>query len=273
MKIIVIGGTGLIGSKIVTKLLASGVEAVAASRSSGVDTTTGRGLADVLAGASVVIDVSNPPTFDGAQALEFFETSTRNLLSAEAAAGVGHHVALSVVGTERLSESGYMRAKFAQEKLIKDSSIPYSIVHATQFFESIQKLAGLATDGSTVRVPPVLVQPIAGDDIAAVLCSVSVGAPLNATIEVAGPEQFRADELARRRLMARHDPREVVIDSRARFFGAEVVERSLLPAADARVAETRFEAWLSRAVERAYGRLRPPEAGSGTLEAGSGTWM
>ena len=270
MKIVIIGGTGLIGSKIVAKLRASGVDAVPASRSSGVDTTTGRGLADVLAGASVVIDVCNAPTFDDATSLTFFETSTRNLLSAEPAAGVRHHVALSVVGTERLSESGYMRAKFAQEQLIKDDSIPYSIVHATQFFESIQKLAGLATDGSTVRVPPVLVQPIAGDDVATMLCNVSVGAPLNATIEIAGPEQFRADELARRRLMARHDSRKVVPDPRARFFGAEVEERSLLPGADARLATTRFEDWLARSVERAYGALRPPEAGRGYREAGNG---
>ena len=263
MKIIVIGGTGLIGSKIVTKLLASGVEAVAASRSSGVDTTTGRGLADVLSRASVVIDVSNSPTFDGAAALEFFETSTRNILSAEAEAGVQHHVALSVVGTDRLSESGYLRAKAAQENLIKESAIPYSIVQATQFFESVQKLAGLATDGTTVHAPPVLVQPIAGDDVATILCNVSVGAPLNATIEIAGPEQFRADELARRRLMARHDSRKVVADPHARFFGAEVEERSLLPSADARLAQTRFEAWLARATERAYGALRPPREEQG----------
>ena len=268
MKIIVIGGTGLIGSKVVTMLRNSGFEAVAASRTSGVNTLTARGLADVLAKASVVIDLYNPPTFDGAAALEFFETSTRNLLTTEAAAGVQHHVALSVVGTDRLSESGYMRAKFAQEKLIKDDSIPYSIVHATQFFESIQKLAGLATDGAIVRVPPVLVQPIAGDDVASMLCNVSVGAPLNRTIEVAGPEQFRADELARRRLMARQDPREVMSDPRARFFGAEVDERSLLPGADARLAETRFEDWLGRSLERAYATLRPPEAGGGRLEAG-----
>jgi len=268
VKIIVIGGTGLIGSKVVTMLRNSGFEAVAASRTSGVNTLTARGLADVLAKASVVIDLSNPPTFDGAAALEFFETSTRNLLTTEAAAGVQHHVALSVVGTDRLSESGYMRAKFAQEKLIKDDSIPYSIVHATQFFESIQKLAGLATDGAIVRVPPVLVQPIAGDDVASMLCNVSVGAPLNRTIEVAGPEQFRADELARRRLMARQDPREVMSDPRARFFGAEVDERSLLPGADARLAETRFEDWLGRSLERAYATLRPPEAGGGRLEAG-----
>jgi len=258
VKIIVIGGTGLIGSKVVTKLRNSGFEVVAASRSSGVDTMTGRGLADVLAKASVVIDLSNPPTFDGAAALEFFEMSTRNLLSAEAAAGVQHHVALSVVGTERLSESGYMCAKFAQEKLIKDNSIPYSIVHATQFFESIQKLAGLATDGTTVRVPPVLVQPIAGDDVAGMLCKVIVTAPLNTTIEVAGPEQFRADELAQRRLMARHDPRQVMSDPRARFFGAEVDGRSLLPGADARLAETRFGDWLGRSLERAYRAMTPP---------------
>ena len=258
MKIIVIGGTGLIGSKIVTKLQASGVEAVAASRSSGVDTMTGRGLADVLAKASVIIDVSNPPTFDAAAALEFFEMSTTNLLEAEAAAGVRHHVALSVVGTERLSESGYMRAKFAQEKLIKANSIPYSIVHATQFFESIQKLAGLATDGTRVRVPPVLVQPIAGDDVASMLWNVTVGPPLNDTIEVAGPEQFRADELARRRLMARHDSREVIVDTEARFFGARVEERSLLPGPDAHLTETRFKDWLARSTERAYGTLRPP---------------
>ena len=264
MKIIVIGGTGLIGSKIVTKLSASGFETVAASRSSGVNTMTGRGLADVLARASVVIDVSNSPTLDGASSLEFFETSTRNLLSAEAAAGVRHHVALSVVGTDRLAESGYMRAKSAQEKLIKDSLIPYSIVQATQFFESIHKLAGLTSEGATVRVPPVLVQPIACDDVASMLCDVSVGAPLNSTIEVAGPEQFRADELARRRLMARHDPREVVSDPRARFFGAEVDDRSLLPGADAHVAATRFEDWLARSVERAYGTLRPPGPNTGT---------
>jgi len=270
VKIIVIGGTGLIGSKVVTKLRNTGFEAVAASRTSGVDTMTGRGLADVLAKASVVVDLSNPPTFDGAAALEFFETSTRNLLSAEAAAGVRHHVALSVVGADRLSESGYMGAKFAQEKLIKDNSIPYTIVHATQFFESIQKLAGLATDGATVRVPPVSVQPIAGDDVASMLCNVSVAAPLNSTVEVAGPEQFRADELARRRLIARHDPRTVVSDPGARFFGAEVDDRSLLPGAGAHLAATRFEDWLARSMERAYATLRPPEAGGGRREAEAG---
>jgi len=258
MKIVVIGGTGLIGSKVVAKLSASGHEAVAASRRSGVDTMSGRGLADVLKGASALVDVSNSPTFDGAGALEFFQTSTRNLLAAEAAAGVRYHVAISVVGAERLSESGYMRAKFAQEKLIKASSIPYSIVHATQFFESIRKLAGLATDRATVRVPPVLVQPIAGDDVASALCDASVGEPLNATIEVAGPEQFRADELVRRRLMARTDSREVVSDPRARFFGARVDDHTLLPGVGALLAKTRFDDWLRRSIERAYATLRPP---------------
>jgi uncharacterized protein YbjT (DUF2867 family) len=259
VKIIVVGGTGLIGSKVVRKLQNSGFQVVAASRTSGIDTMTGRGLADVLGGATVVIDVSNPPTFDGTAALEFFEMSTTNILDAEAQTGVKHHVALSIVGTERLSGSGYLRAKFAQESLIKGASIPYSIVQATQFFESIQKLAGLSTEGNKVHVPPVLVQPIAGDDVASALSTVSVGAPLNATIEIAGPEQFRADDLARRRLMARRDAREVVVDPNARFFGARVEERSLLPGADARLADTRFETWLSRSVERAYGTLRPPE--------------
>jgi uncharacterized protein YbjT (DUF2867 family) len=270
VKIVVIGGTGLIGSKVVTKLRNSGFEVVAASRTTGIDTMTGRGIADVLAHAWVVIDLSSPLTFDGAAALEFFETSTTNLLEAENAAGVQHHVVLSIVGTERLSESGFLRAKFAQEKLVKDNSIPYSIVRATQFFESIQKLAGLDTVGTEVRVPPVLVQPIAGDDVASMLSNVSVGVPLNGAIEIAGPEQFRAVELARRRLMARHDSRTVIVDPQARFFGAKVEERSLLPGADARLAETRFEAWLSRSVERAYGTLRPPEVGGGGREAGYG---
>jgi uncharacterized protein YbjT (DUF2867 family) len=268
VKIIVIGGTGLIGSKVATKLRNSGFEAVEASRTSGVNTMSGRGLAAALADASVVIDVSSPPTFDGAQALEFFETSTGNLLSAEAATGVRHHVALSVVGADRLSESGYMRAKLAQEKLIKDGTIPYSIIRATQFFESIHKLAGLSTDGATVHVPPVLVQPIAGDDVASMLSDVSAADPLNGTIELAGPEQFRADELTRRRLIARHDSREIIADPRARFFGARVGERTLLPAEEAHLAATRLEDWLADSMERAYGALRPPETGSGRREAG-----
>ena len=200
MKIVVIGGTGLIGSKLVKKLREQGHEAVAASPNSGVNTLTGEGLAEALRGASVVVDVSNSPSFEDAAVLKFFETSTRNLLAAEAAAGVGHHVALSVVGTERLSESGYFRAKIAQEKLIKESAIPYSIVHATQFFEFVKSIADAATDGNTVRLAPVLIQPMAADDVASAVGKIAVGTPLNGTVEVAGPEQFRLDELIRRGL-------------------------------------------------------------------------
>jgi len=261
VKVIVIGGTGLIGSKIVTKLRKSGYQVVAASRSSGVDTMSGRGLETVCANASAVIDVSSPSTFDGEDALEFFETSTTNLLKAEGAAGVRHHVALSVVGTDRLSESGYMRAKFAQETLIEESRIPFSIVRATQFFESIWKLAALDTEGTTVRVPPVLVQPIAGDDVAGTVGNIGIGTPLNATIELAGPEQFRADEVARRRLTARHDAREVVIDPKARFFGAEVDERSL----EAIRSDGR---WLSRLTGEARDWDGFAADMLGTLEAG-----
>jgi len=258
VKIIVIGGTGLIGSKIVTRLSASGFEVVAASRRSGINIMTGSGLADALARASVVIDISTPATYDAVDSLKFFETSTRNLLEAEAAAGVQHHVALSVVGTERLSESGYMRAKFAQEKLIRNNPIPYSIVRATLFFETTQRIAGLDRDGATIRVPPVLVQPIAGDDVAGALCDISIGVPLNATIEVAGPEQFRLDGLVRRRLMARRDSGEVVSDPRARFFGAGVEDRVLLPGSDAKLGSTRFEDWLGGSINRAYATLTPP---------------
>jgi len=222
MKIVVIGGSGPIGSKLVTTLDEHGHEAVAASPDSGIDTLTGQGLAEALEGASVVVDVSNAPSFEDAAAMEFFETSTRNLLAAEASGGVGHHVALSVVGTERLSESGYFRAKIAQERLIRDSSIPYSIVHATQFFEFIKSIAAAATEGNTVRLAPVLVQPIAADDVARAVCEVSVGSPVNGIVEVAGPERFRLDELIRRGLRARNDRRDVIADPRARYFGAEL---------------------------------------------------
>jgi uncharacterized protein YbjT (DUF2867 family) len=251
MKIVVIGGSGLIGSKVVSKLREHGHEAVAASPESGVNTITGEGLAEVLQGASVVIDVSNSPSFEDAAALEFFQTSTRNLLDAEAAAGVGHHVALSVVGTERLSESGYFRAKAAQEKLIKGSKIPYSIVHATQFFEFIKNIAQAATDGNTVRLAPVLIQPLAADDVATAVGRVSVGSPVNGIVEVAGPEQFRLDELIRRGLLARHDPREVITDPHARYFGAELGERTLVPSGDPRLGETRFADWLSQSMATA----------------------
>jgi uncharacterized protein YbjT (DUF2867 family) len=246
MKIVVIGGSGLIGSKLVTRLDGEGHEAVAASPDAGVDTLTGNGLSEALESASVVVDVSNSPSFDDAAVLEFFDTSTRNLLAAEAAAGVGHHVALSVVGTERLSESGYFRAKIAQEQLIRDSSIPYSIVHATQFFEFIKSIAAAATDGNTVRLAPVLIQPIAADDVARAVGRVAVGAPANRTVEVAGPEQFRLDDLIRRGLSARNDPRTVVADPHARYFGAELGERTLVPGDGARLGKTRFEDWLSQ---------------------------
>jgi uncharacterized protein YbjT (DUF2867 family) len=209
MKIVVIGGSGLIGSKLVTKLREHGHEAVAASPNTGVNTLTGEGLADALANATVVIDVSNSPSFEDAPALEFFETSTRNLLAAEAAAGVGHHVALSVVGTERLQQSGYFRAKSAQEKLIENSAIPYSIVHATQFFEFVRSMADAATDGSTVRFAPVLFQPIAGDEVAQAVGRIAVGSPLNGIAEVAGPEQFRMDEFFRGALATRADERRI----------------------------------------------------------------
>src|SRR6184192_1183618 len=194
MEIVVIGGSGLIGSKLVTKLREHGHDAAAASPNSGVNTVTGEGLAEVLKGASVVVDVSNSPSWDDTAVLNFFETSTRNLLTYEAAAGVGHHVALSVVGTDQLSESGYFRAKIAQEKLIKESSIPYSIVHATQFFEFINSLADAATDGNTVRIRPILIQPMAADDVASAVARVAVGSPVNGIVEVGGPEQFRLDE-------------------------------------------------------------------------------
>jgi uncharacterized protein YbjT (DUF2867 family) len=250
MKIAVIGGTGLIGSRLVNKLREQGHEAVAASPNSGVNTITGEGLAEALRGASVVVDVSNSPSFEDAAVLKFFETSTRNLLAADAEAGVGHHVALSVVGTERLSESGYFRAKIAQERLIKRSSIPYSIVHATQFFEFIKSIADAATDGNMVRLAPVLIQPMAADDVASAVGRVAVGSPLNGTVEVAGPERFRLDELIRRGLSARKDPREVIADLHARYFGAELSERILVPGDDARLGETLFKDWLGRSTRQ-----------------------
>ncbi|HEY6403675.1 MAG TPA: SDR family oxidoreductase [Blastocatellia bacterium] len=246
MKIVVIGGSGLIGTKLVNRLRQHGHQVVAASPESGVNTITGQGLTEALRGASVVVDVSNSPSFEDAAVLKFFETSTRNLLAAEAETGVGHHVALSVVGTERLSESGYFRAKIAQEKLIKSSSIPYSIVHATQFFEFIKGIADAATNGGAVRLAPALIQPMAADDVASAVGRVAVGSPLNGVVEVAGPAQFRLDELIRRGLGARNDPREVIADPRARYFGAELGERTLVPGDGARLGETSFEDWLSR---------------------------
>jgi len=246
MKIVIIGGSGLIGSKVVRRLLEQGNEAVPASPNTGVNTLTGEGLAGVLKGAAVVVDVSNSPSFEDAAVLNFFKTSTTNLLTAEAAAGVRHHVGLSVVGTDRLSESGYMRAKIAQEKLIEQSSIPYSIVHATQFFEFIKGIADAATVGAMVRLAPVLIQPTAAEDVATEVAKVAVGAPINGIVEVSGPEQFRLDEIVRRYLAAGDDRRSVIADAHARYYGAELGERTLVPDNNANIGETRFEDWLSR---------------------------
>lgn len=245
MKIVIIGGSGLIGSKVVRKLREQDNEAVPASPNTGVNTLTGEGLADVLKGANVVVDVSNSPSFEDAAVLNFFRTSTNNLLSAEEVAGVRHHVALSVVGTDRLSESGYMRAKIAQEKLIEQSSIPYSIIHATQFFEFIKGIADGATTGDTVRLAPVLIQPMAAEDVATEVAKVAVGKPLNGIVEIGGPEQFRLDEIVRRYLAAREDPRSVIADPNARYYGAKLGERTLVPESNATIGETRFEDWLS----------------------------
>jgi uncharacterized protein YbjT (DUF2867 family) len=246
MKIVVIGGTGLIGSRLVNQLREHKHEAVAAAPNTGVNTLTGEGLAEALKGASVVVDVSNSPSWEDAAVLKFFETSTRNLLTSEAATGVGHHVALSVVGTDRLSESGYFRAKIAQEKLIKESSIPYSIVHATQFFEFLKGLADISTDGNKVRLAPVLFQPMAADDVASAIARIAVGPPVNGVVEIAGPEQFRLDDLVRRRLAAVKDPREVIADPKALYSGAKVSEKTLVPGNNARLGQTRFETWLTQ---------------------------
>jgi uncharacterized protein YbjT (DUF2867 family) len=246
MKIVVIGGTGLIGSKLVNKLQKQGHEAVAASPNTGVNSITGEGLADALKGASVVVDVTNSPSWEDAAVLKFFETSTRNLLTCEAAAGVGHHVAVSVVGTERLLESGFFRAKIAQENLIKASSIPYTIVRATQFFEFVKGLADISVEGDKVHLAPVLFQPMAADDVATGVGRIAVGPPANGIVEIAGPEQFRLDELVRRRLATLEDPREVVTDPNARYSGTKVSEKTLLPGNNARLGETRFEVWLTQ---------------------------
>jgi len=248
MKIVVIGGTGLIGSRVVEKLRAHGHEAVAASPNTGVNTLTGEGLADVLKDAAVVVDVSNSPSFEEKAVMEFFRTSTGNLLAYEAKAGVRHHVALSVVGTDRLQESGYIRAKVAQEKLIKESGIPYSIVHATQFFEFVKAIADAATEGNQVRVPPVFIQPIAAEEASAAVAKVAVGTPLNGMVEVAGPQRFRFDEFIRQGLRARNDPREVIVDPDARYFGAKLSDLSLVASGEARIGQIRFEDWLSPAM-------------------------
>src|ERR1044071_5278795 len=246
MKIVVIGGTGLIGSKLVTKLSALGHEAIPASPNSGVNTLTGEGLAEVLRGANVVVDVSNSPSFEAVAVMNFFETSTRNLLSNEAAAGGGHHFALSVGGAERLPESGYLRAKVAQEKLIKEGPIAYSIIHATQFFEFVNRIADEATTDNEVRIPPVRFQPIAADDVVAALSKVATGAPINTTIEIAGPDDFRFDQLIQQTLSAHNDPRKVIADPNAPYFGTQLSERSIVPGDGAQLGQIRFEEWLSR---------------------------
>jgi uncharacterized protein YbjT (DUF2867 family) len=249
MKIVVIGGTGLIGSKLIGKLSEHGHEAVAASPNSGVNTLTGEGLAEVLVGAQVVVDVSNSPSWEDEAVMDFFRTSTSNLLAAEAVAGVGHHVALSVVGTDRLLESGYFRAKSAQEKLIKESGIPYTIVHATQFFEFVMSIAETGAVGNTIRMSPALIQPISADDVASAMGRAAVSEPLNGTIEVAGPDQFGLDELVRKALRFHNDPREVISDPDARYYNfVRLTERELLPGDDARIFETRFEDWLPQNV-------------------------
>jgi len=261
MKIVVIGGTGLIGSKLVKKLREHGHDAVPASPNTGVNTLTGEGLAEVLKGASVVVDVSNSPSFEETAAMDFFKTATPNLLRYEKEAGVKHHVALSVVGTDRLAKPrpsdgektirGYFRAKLAQERLIAEGPIPYSIVHATQFFEFVKSIADAATEGTTVRVAPVAIQPMAGDDVAAAVARVAVGEPANGIVEVGGPEQFRLDEFVREGLRAYHDSRTVIADARSGYFGVEVDERTLVPGKDARLGETRFAAWLQQSTEPA----------------------
>jgi uncharacterized protein YbjT (DUF2867 family) len=251
MKIVVAGGTGLIGSKLVMKLGEQGHEAVAAAPNTGVNSVTGEGLPDALKGASVVVDVTNSPSWEDAAVLKFFETSTRNLLANEAAAGVRHHIALSVVGTERLLESGFFRAKLAQENLIKASSIPYTIVRATQFFEFVKSIGDSSTVGDKVRLPSVLIQPMAADDVASALARIATNSPVNSTIEIGGPEKFRLDELIRRDLAARRDPREVITDPHARYVGIVVSGRELIPDDNAQLGQAHFEDWINQATKQA----------------------
>lgn len=253
MKIVVIGGSGLVGSNLVPKLRKHGHEVIAASPKSGVNSVTGEGLAQALKGASVVVDVTNAPSWDDAAVMKFFDTSTRNLLSQEAAAGVGHHVALSVVGSERMLESGYFRAKVTQEDLIKTSSIPYSIVRATQFFEFVKGIADFSTEGDKVRLPHVLFQPMSADDVASALAEVALGRPLKGTVEIGGPELSHLDELARKCLAASKDPRQVITDPHAGYYGVKVQERTLVPDDGAKLGTTRFEDWFAQPAAKAAG--------------------
>jgi uncharacterized protein YbjT (DUF2867 family) len=248
MKIVVIGGSGLIGKKLVSKLQELGHEAVAASPSSGVNAVTGEGLAEALVGAQVVVDVTNSPSFEDAAVLEFFEKSTRNLLAAEADAGVAHHVVVSIVGADRIPDSGYMRAKVAQEKLIQSAAIPYTIVRATQFFEFIETIvAQFPTDGQTVHLPPAFIQPILSEDVADALVDITLGAPVNGIVDLAGPDRFRFEEIIRQFLSATHDSRQVVVDSHARYFGAALNDQ-LVPQGNSLIGSTRFEDWLNRSI-------------------------
>ena len=270
MKIVVIGGTGLIGSKLVNKLREHGHEAVPAAPNTGVNTLTGEGLAEVLKDTSVVVDVSNSPSWDDAAVLNFFETSTRNLLSYEAAAGVGHHVALSVVGTDQLSESGYFRAKIAQEKLIYMHlpPIPYTIIHATQFFEFLKGIADVSMKDGKVHLPPVQFQPMAADDVAGAVARIAVGPPVNGIVEIGGPEQFRLDELVRRRLTSLNDSREVIADPDARYSGARIAEQTLVPGKNAQLGETCFADWLkSSAAQPPSAKLPSAAAATATKRA------
>jgi uncharacterized protein YbjT (DUF2867 family) len=246
MKIVVIGGTGLIGSKLVEKLRADGHDPLGAAPATGVDTMTGKGLAEALQGAEVVVDVSNAPDWADAAVMDFFQTSTRNILAAETAAGVGHHVALSVVGTERMLDSGYFRAKLAQEEALKAAAMPCTILRATQFFEFVPRIADFGADDGTVSLPPVLFQPEAADDVAATLADVAEKPQVNGTVELGGPERFRLDELVRHYLRVKNDPRQVVTDAEAPYYGIHVEERALIPGDDARIGATRFADWLSR---------------------------
>ena len=243
-KIVVVGGTGLIGSKVVAKLTEHGHEAIAAAPNTGVNTITGEGVAEALVGADVVVDVANSPSFEEAAVLEFFTTSTNTLLAAEAAAGVGHHVALTIVGTNRPQNIPYFRAKTAQEKLIRESGIPYTLVHATQFFEFIRSIGRDATSGGVVRLAQAFIQPMAADDVAAAVVQTVLGAPLNGMAEFAGPDQYRLEDLIRIEMDNRDDERDVVADPLARYFGSKLSERELLPSGDATIAPTHFSDWL-----------------------------
>jgi uncharacterized protein YbjT (DUF2867 family) len=246
LKVVVIGGSGLIGKRLVNNLRQQGHEVVAAPPSSGVNTLTGEGLAQAITGAQVVVDVANSPSFEDKAVLEFFETSGQNLIAAEAASGVGHHVALSVVGADRLPDSGYMRAKVAQERLIRSAEIPYTIVRATQFFEFVGAIAASGTDGNTVRRPAALMQPIAAQDVSAALADIAVNDPVNGTVELAGPEPIRMDEFVRRFLAATGDVSQVATDAEARYYGAVVDDRSLTPGNNPRLGPTRFDDWLAQ---------------------------